>query len=71
MVKKQETVVEGREKIEGADQSETRPNKGNRRKIWETGIGRHPQNRARGGRCGEESGRVDEKRGERVAVGIP
>ncbi len=41
MVKKHEAMVKGREKIEGADQSEARPNKGNCRKSWETGIGWH------------------------------
>jgi hypothetical protein len=64
-------MVKGREKIEGADQSKARPNKGKWRKSWETGIGRHSLNRALGGRCGVETGRVEERRGERVAVGIP
>ncbi len=71
MVKKHEAMVKGREKIEGADQSKARPNKGKWRKSWETGIGRHSLNRALGGRCGVETGRVEERRGERVAVGIP
>ncbi len=69
MVKKHETMMEGWEKIEGADQSKARPNKG---KSWEMGIGRHPLNRALlGERCGEETVWVEERRGERVAVGIP
>ena len=71
LLKKHEAMVKGREKIERADQSEARPNKGNRGKSWETGIGRHPLNRALGGRCGVETGRVEERRGEWVAVGIP
>ena len=40
-------MVESRKKIEGADQSETWPNPGNRRKNWETVIGQHPLNLAR------------------------
>jgi hypothetical protein len=39
-------MVESRKKMEGADQSEARPNPGNWRKDWETVIGRHPLNRA-------------------------
>ena len=69
MVKDHETMVEGREKIEGADQSKARPNTG---KSRETGIGRHPLNRAPvGGPCGEETVRGVERRGDRVALGIP
>jgi hypothetical protein len=63
-------MVKDREKIEWADQSETRPNKENQRKSWETGIGQHPLNGALGGRCGDETGRVVEKCDERAAVGI-
>ena len=70
MVKKHEAMVKGREKIEGADQSKARPNKGKWRKSWETGIGQHPLNGALGGRCGDETGRVEEKRDERAAVEI-
>ncbi len=62
--------MKGREEIEWADQSEARPNKKNRRKSWETGIGQHPLNGALGGRCGDELGRVEEKRDERAVVGI-
>ncbi len=67
LVKRRETMVEGRKKIGGADQSEAWPNQG---KNWETVIGRHPLNRALCGRCGEETGRLAEIRGKRVAVGI-
>ena len=63
-------MVESRKRIEGGDQSEAWPNPGNRRKNWETVIGRHPLNGALGGRCGDETGRVVEKCDERAAVGI-
>ena len=60
MVKDHETMVEGREKIEGADQSKARPNTGKSRETAPVG-----------GYCGEETVRVVERRGERVALGIP
>ncbi len=69
VVEDHETMMEGWEKIEGTDQSTARPNTG---KSRATGIGRHPLNRAPvGEHCGEETVWEEERRGERVAVGIP